>query len=539
MQDGAKKKWPRISRQGVICLLIMTGLYVLGISTLLRAHVWYKDDIGRVVEGYLRWEQSSRYISNFLASLINAGTSLTDQAPLQQIIAAFFMAASSMILVRTLGISRKKCRKEDNAPAGPASGVNSIEDSSEDSAEDSAEENISTEKDWNLHGAIVLISALALGLNPYFLECFSFQFDSSFMALSVLAGVCPFVIGVHRRKLFLLTALISTLIVLMTYQASSGIFPMLVLFHALVLWMDRRMQGREALVFVGQSAAAYLVGVVLFRFVFMHNSEGYNSGGMIPLARLFPGLAANYKKVVSWILSDFTPVWLVLFGAVLVLFFVTVVWTTQRSRAATLVAALAVCAMSFLLSNGILIMLESLPAPRRSSYGIFVALTCMMVCIADRDRIWLGRVACIAVVWVFVAFSFTYGNALSENDRVIDSRLSLVAQELDNLDVMQTDTPKYVRLTGTIGRSETLERLKGIYPVLGRMLPSRRAGYMWNIYRFIHCYGLENLYCDDVFVPDFDEEAFLAQTADLPVLAETANYSISGDGEKIVVRMRK
>ena len=104
---------------------------------------------------------------------------------------------------------------------------------------------------------------------------------------------------------------------------------------------------------------------------------------------------------------------------------------------------------------------------------------------------------------------------------------------------MRSETPKYVRLTGKLGHSETLERLKGQYPLLARMLPSNRAGYMWNIYRFIHCYGLENLYCDDVFVPDFDEEAFLAETAGLPVLAETANYDICGDGETVVVKVRK
>ena len=144
------------NRKDLKTLLILTGIYVLGISTLLRAHVLYKDDLERVVrEGYLGWEMCSRYISNYLAILIQGGVSLTDQSPLQQLIAALFMAASSLIVVRAL---------------------------------ESVHEPSDRRGRWVKYPAAVI-----MGLNPYFLACFSFQFGSAFMAFSVLAAVFPFV----------------------------------------------------------------------------------------------------------------------------------------------------------------------------------------------------------------------------------------------------------------------------------------------------------------------------------------------------------
>lgn len=46
----------------------------------------------------------------------------------------------------------------------------------------------------------MIAAVVPLGLSPWFLECFSYKFDSPYMALSVLASVIPFIFG---RRIFI------------------------------------------------------------------------------------------------------------------------------------------------------------------------------------------------------------------------------------------------------------------------------------------------------------------------------------------------
>ena len=116
-------------RQFVKPVLIMFGIYTLGISAIIRADFLYIDDIGRSVQGYRGWENWSRHVSNFLAIFIHADTRINDISPLTQLIAAFLIAASSVALVYV--INDKKITK------------------------------------------IALAASIPIGLSPYFLQCFS------------------------------------------------------------------------------------------------------------------------------------------------------------------------------------------------------------------------------------------------------------------------------------------------------------------------------------------------------------------------------
>ena len=481
------------NRKDLKTLLILTGIYVLGISTLLRAHVLYKDDLERVVrEGYLGWEMCSRYISNYLAILIQGGVSLTDQSPLQQLIAALFMAASSLIVVRALESVHEPSDRRGRWVKYPAAAI--------------------------------------MGLNPYFLACFSFQFDSAFMAFSVLAAVFPFALSPRRRKTFLAASLVCTLVVMMTYQASSGIFPMLVLFYALLQWTDRRTEGKQALVLIGQSAAAYLAGLAIFKLFFMHNLPSYKRGAMIPFAHLLSGLEKNYRILLRVLRHDFPLFWKILFLLAGMLFFVSVLWTSHRNRLATLIVLVAAVAACCLLSTGVLIMLEDFPTTRRSAYGIFVLLSFMLITLACRSRIHVGKLVCLSVFWIFFSFSFTYGNALEENSRWVGVQLETAVRDLNSLALMQTDTKKQIQLAGRFAVDESLKKARKTYPVLKATLPSLKAEYQWNWYRLMHYYGLKNVYRD--------KNNDLCE-ARLPLLLETMFYEIYGDDQHILIEFRQ
>lgn len=144
-------------------LLCITLIYSIAISAIVRADFLYLDDLGRTLYGYRGWENFSRFSSNILSGILNGGRLLSDISPLTQLLAAVIMGLAASILAYTFS---------DGGETKPGA----------------------------------LFAVIPLALNPYFLECFSYKFDSPFMAVSVLASVLPFL--VYDLKPFLTVSIL-------------------------------------------------------------------------------------------------------------------------------------------------------------------------------------------------------------------------------------------------------------------------------------------------------------------------------------------
>jgi len=129
-------------------VLLMFGIYLLGIISIIRANFYFMDDVGRSVDAFRGWIAMSRYVAEFLSVFIHADARLTDISPLPQLLAVFILAISSVLLVYVLNDSKITI-------AG-------------------------------------LLASIPVGLSPYMLECLSYKFDAPYMALSVLASIVPF-----------------------------------------------------------------------------------------------------------------------------------------------------------------------------------------------------------------------------------------------------------------------------------------------------------------------------------------------------------
>ena len=176
--------------------LILVVLILTAMIPLLMANFNYLDDLGRTAIGYRLWDNYSRYISEYASVLVHAGTHLTDISPLPQMLAACIMAAASLMVIF--------CLKDEHRAI-------SVFD---------------------------LIAVLPLTLSPYFLECLSYKFDAPYMAFSVFASVFPVWVYTHcgRGIPFLISSMAGTLCMCLSYQAASGIYPMLIVWTAFSLW---------------------------------------------------------------------------------------------------------------------------------------------------------------------------------------------------------------------------------------------------------------------------------------------------------------
>ena len=288
-------------------ILILSGILLLALFALFRANINYIDDLGRVQHGYRGWDNWSRYISYYGSALLHMEQVLTDISPITQMIAIGVMASACVLTVYVF----------------------------------SQEKHISISR-----GA----ASIPLALSPWFLECFSYKFDAPYMALSVLASVVPFIYWGKDLKRFFMASVLGLLAMDMTYQASSGIFVIEVMFLSFFDWM-RGKTIKSIGIWLGYSMGGYIFAMALFRFVFMKTKVDYVSTQMASPLLLPSTVYQNSYRYFSLLISDMNRVWMVLIGLLIIGFIGASVWKSKRNRLVTLALAitLVMAGRSFIL----------------------------------------------------------------------------------------------------------------------------------------------------------------------------------------------
>ena len=225
-------------------VIILACIYLLGISAILRANFYYIDDMGRALFGYKQFDFFGRYIPQFFTSILHADSYLTDVSPLPQLLAVVILAMAA-VTVLYLVTGRREFT------------------------------------------VLEYISTIPLCLSPYFLECLSYKYDAPYMALSILASVVPVLFHQRGNLIYFASVFVGMLVVCMSYQAASGIFPMFVVLLAFLKWNDKE-DWNIVLRFVLVSVAGYLSGMLLFAAFILNPTETYVSNTLPSFAALIP-----------------------------------------------------------------------------------------------------------------------------------------------------------------------------------------------------------------------------------------------------------
>lgn len=290
---GACERLSRAARWLKRPVLFLSAAYLLAFSSILRANFNYIDDMTRCATGMNGWDGGSRFLSMYLAKLVHGDSYLADVSPLPQLIAILFLALSGAAVVRVLGGDK------------PASF-------------------------W------ALAAVLPLGLSPYFLECVSYKYDSPYMALSILVSAAPLLLAGRGGWRYRAAAALGSLAMCTSYQASSGVFPMLAVLLAFRRW-NRGEDWRKALRFLAESALCYGAGVLVFQAVFIPLGFNYIDAGLPPIRQMPAVFLSHLKTYYSLVRSDFKKEWLLL-AALLALLFL---YMSVRGSARRAVSALA------------------------------------------------------------------------------------------------------------------------------------------------------------------------------------------------------
>ena len=470
--------------------LILLGVYLVATSALLTANVSYLDDLGRVDRGYRGWQGSSRYFSSILSNFVHGDTHLTDISPLPQLMAIALLAAAGMIVIHALSEKKRFSLWE-------------------------------------------LAASIPLGLSPYYLACLSFKFDAPYMALSVLAAVAPILLLNAGPLLYTSAVALGTFVVCTSYQASSGIFPMLVAVLCVLKWVrgeDAKGIGR----FLLRSVAGYLAALIVFKVFAMQPWDTYVSNALPEGGKLLTTVMAHLGQYYSLVLEDFRWEWLAL-AAVLGAMFVYEAVRDAKGRRFLALLGSAVCLLfMLLLAFGIYPALEQPLYRPRAMYGFGALIALLSVAVAGSRGVYPGKLAGVALSWMFIVFALTYGNAIDLQYEYADFRITAAIEDLDDLGLLSPDAEITVQIDGTIGHAPAMANMRQDYQLLNKIvripfedeLHTRSFGP----YLFYRYYGLENVKWDKAV----DLTAY-----DLPVLKENIYHTIRGSDGLVLIELKE
>jgi len=492
VKEEIKDCWSEIDfRSFFKPLLILSSVYLLGILTIIRANVLYIDDIGRAADGYRGWFFAwSRYVSEFLSIFIHADTNLTDISPIPQLLAIIILSISSLILVYVIG--KKK---------------------------------ITT---------VRLLASIPLGLSPYFLGNLSFKFDAPYMALSILVSIVPFLF-VARKRAFLFVSIVSLLIMCMTYQASSGIYMMIVVILCFQYWNSREKTVKEILSFLGTSAFALCFAMLFFKFFLMKPQIRDVSTSVFPLSHIIHGTLSNIKEYAITINYDFGMIWKAGIAIVFLFFIAKSVCQSEQRKMFSFFISILVIALSFSLSFGVYSLLEApFFAPRAMyGFGVFLAMICIYI-VSDYKKI--ATVVVLALNWCFLVFAFSYGNALADQSRYKEFRITILLHDLSDLyPNADIENNLSIQLENSIDFTPTVKNIAKHYPVIEKLLPNKLTeGVLWVFYYMEYFNYISHKTANYWPVGDYID----FKSLNLPVVLDSYYHTIKSDGEHILVILK-
>ena len=440
-----------IRKEFINATLFMFGLYTFAIIGIIRADILYWDDLNRKITGYRGWVDWGRHISEFLAVFLHADTYMIDISPLTQITAALFMAIASVLLVYVTSggkVTKTAC-----------------------------------------------LLALPMGLSPYFLECFSYRFGAEGMALSVLVSIVPFLF-IRNYTVFSVSSIISQLIMCMTYQASSGIYIIIVIMLCFKAWNERKKTNREIFRFAVVSALSYCVAMIFFRVVLVpgNNNDRYwlLATGILPINGFFAGIINNFVSYMKHVNEDFALIWKFLLFILCLTFIIASVLFTKRNRIVALIVSFMVVTAMSVMSFGVYLALATPMFFPRTLLGFGVFIACIAVYLSNIPKK-IVLLPAVLLCWCFFVFSFTYGNALSEQKRYNNFRTEILLHDLSMLFPEKTEYPLLIRLVNSEGFAPSIRNISLRNPVIRRLVPiNLEQGNIWG-YIFLTSYYNFNL----------------------------------------------
>ncbi|WP_430603466.1 hypothetical protein IGJ02_000962 [Enterococcus sp. DIV0724b] len=389
------KKWIVENKSLIFLSVLINQLAVLAIGIV---NFTYIDDAARQITGVTDFARSySRWGSEIASWLVQGSRHLTDMGLTTHIITGLILSLTSLTAVYCL--NNKKL------------------------------------------AVLPLIVSAIIGLNPWFLQSISFRFDSPYMALSILFSIVPFLWWDKKSKVFFISSIISIFIMCNTYQASSGIYIIMVLALSLKE-MLANMHPQKTLKTVLLSAAAYIIALFIYVFETKLNPGLNQRGGHVVIADLkdIPQtIFTNSQMYLHRIFQQSTKLWLALFAILILLFIITSILNSKLSFFKSITFVSLYLILGSVLSYGVFLIFPeqlALVAPRYAyGFGVFTSIT-FIVLLSNLTPSLLSKTSKVFVClfcYYILSFPFIYASTLYYQKEAFERQSMILADSLKNL----------------------------------------------------------------------------------------------------------
>jgi len=467
---------------------IVFTIYFVAMLSILRSGFSFGDDMGRAITG-LGWTRDfNRYSQSWLMYILNVDFTLTDISPLPQIVAMAFLAVTSVIVTYLF------CGNKINY--------------------------------------LPLVLSTFIGLSPFIIMNWLYKFDSPGMAMSLMVSVIPFLFWHPLRewrnvKAFAAFGIVSTvclMVMLTSYQASSGIYFVMMMGMMLCDFIEKR-KIKQTIKNSAIFSIPYLAAVLIFRFALPY-PDGYRDTEMLIFSDIVPGIMYNIRLKLAFLNAYSSHKWRVFFFAVLISYAISLLVFSKRKGAQKLVdvaVGSAFVIASIPMSYGLFLLLQNPFISARSNMGIGLIMALVGIITArnrkqpssqsldvklpsEKTAVSASRfsgitnalsmlLAFFAVLTLYssIVFSFAIGNALADQNRWNTFRLEMLLADLAHLYPSREATGNdalTVQLVGNVGLSVVAYHVNRQYPITQHILlhPFGGESY-WENYKFRYYYG--------------------------------------------------
>lgn len=478
------KSWLLENRNKLISVFAIYQVAILSIGII---NYPYIDDVIRQLDGRTDFAWAySRWGSEFASWFVQGSRHLTDMGLTTHILTGIILSFSSIIVVYVL--NGKKL-------------------------------------EW-----MPVIASILIGINPWFLQCISFRFDSPYMALSLLVSFIPF-LWWNKNKYFFIASIIGIFLMCNTYQGSSGLYIIMVLaltFKSLTL----NISFLTSLKKVTLAAIAYVLAMIMYIFVTKLNPEisTRDTAALTSITELPSTIVRNITEYFSTIINQSAKIWIVLLLTLLILFLISSILRSEVKPAKSFIYSLVYLALGSIMSYGVfLISKHSLigMSPRYGyGFSIFVSITLIMLTQKMNVRFLdiSNKVITSLLFYYVFTFSFVYASTLNVQKEAFERQSVILSSDLKNI---VNNNRKQIYMNKLFKDSQVLLNSKRNYPILKDLVPKNESLYWPNIMLFNTYSGLK------VSIQAFDFNNFDRASKNL----ETSNYyyDIFSEEDKIYI----
>lgn len=261
-----------------------------------------------------------------------------------------------------------------------------------------------------------------------------------------------------------------------------------------------------------------------------------NGVSIAPLSKLIPFAADQYRTCYRIIFHDYAKIWIILLIAVMIVFLCSVYQSAKINRILAVCIGIFMIFAGSVLCFGVNLFISREKYDARAMYGINFLITMLAVFISFQAGHWVYKMVYTVLAWSFAVFALTFGNALAVQKDYMEYRMELLAGDLNDLEMMNTDEEKRIRIAGDIGYSPVIRNMAEDYPILDRetyssgdrLIGTGLGEGIWEEYYFYH-------YLD---IPNIDSSTDQEDYQNLPIVKETLYHTIRGDGYHILIELK-